>query len=510
MIRTFARPPAGVVAACIADIAAAITAANNNNNNNNKSATPSSVTTSAALLDKRSGDLSGYRGPRAPDAVVAVSSEDEIAAVLAICNKHKVPVIPMAGATSIEAQIVPTDAGGIILDVSGMDSIVAIHKDDMDAVVQPGINWIHLREVLEADGLLFPPDPGAAACIGGMCGTNCSGTLAFRYGTMKDNVLSLRVALADGTVIQTRRRAVKSSAGYDLTRLFIGSEGTLGVITQATLRLRRIPTHRTVALAQFATLRAATTAVHRLVLTGTPFQRVELIDAHFLRALALQEASSAAGFPFDLSPTLLVECVVVSDSGVAEQVAAFHGVCGGAQKVRVAESAEEADRLFALRKKVYFAGPLLRAHESVPAAVRVDEARLTRLSTDVAVPVSRLGDAMEATERMLQEEGLIGPMVAHAGDGNFHCMLLVKIGDAEEAAASERIKHRLGELALSMDGTVSGEHGIGMSKRALFQKEADPAALVLMKKIKKTLDPNNILNPGKIFVPDDDSHRSHL
>ncbi|KAJ1557926.1 hypothetical protein HK405_014831 [Cladochytrium tenue] len=397
---------------------------------------------------------------------------------------------------------------------------------DQDVVVQPGISWIALREALAPRGLFFPPDPGAAACIGGMCGTNCSGTLAYRYGTMKDNVLSLRVVLADGSVVVTRRRAVKSSAGYDLTRLFIGSEGTLGVVTQATLRLRRIPKHTTVVLAQFETLRAAAAAVHRLVLSGVAYERLEILDGDFLRALAVFErlqqhspadtansdnaSSTPRPFPFEARPALLVQCAAHLPGALQDQVDALLPALKAARPslLRVAASDHEAARLFDIRRRAYLAGPLLRADSGLAGAAGIPVVAaeaITRVSTDVAVPVSRLADAMDAARALIAEEGLVGPIVAHAGDGNFHCLLLVRHDNEAEAAAAERVKVRLADVALAMDGTITGEHGVGFTKRALFEKEADPAALALMRLIKKRLDPRAILNPGKVLAPEDAS-----
>ncbi|KAI9324814.1 hypothetical protein DFJ73DRAFT_871406 [Zopfochytrium polystomum] len=511
-ISSFPRPPASVLSACIADLNAAAASL---------PAGALSIETSASLLRRRSHDYT-YHTPHPPDAVAAAASEQAIAAVLACCNAHRVPVIPLAGGTSLEAHTVPTAAGGVVLDTSGMDAVVAVHSADMDAVVEPGVGWTELRDALAPHGLFFPPDPGAAACIGGMCGTNCSGTLAYRYGTMKDNVLSLRVVLADGRVIQTRRRAVKSSAGYDLTRLFVGSEGTLGVVSRATLRLRKLPTHTTVCLASFPSLRAAAAAVHALVLSGTPFQRLEMLDALCVRSVNLHDLKPGEPAPFDEATTLLAECAALSDAGVREQVDAFRRIvsggtgtasaasasasAGSVSSMRIATSHDEAERLWDLRKKAYFSAPSLRTHPSVqdgPAAAGTT-ASVGVLTTDVAVPISRLGDAMAAAADLLREEGMVGPMVAHAGDGNFHCFLLVKAGDAAEAAAAERVRDRLGALALSMDGTVTGEHGIGLGKRRLLEDEAGPEAMALMRRLKVALDPNNILNPGKVFIPHDD------
>ncbi|KAJ3410858.1 hypothetical protein HDV05_003147 [Chytridiales sp. JEL 0842] len=444
---------------------------------------------SGRIIERRSHDLT-YHTPHRPDAVVQVNTEEEVSAFMRICNKHKVPVIPLAGGTSIEGHTIPTDKGGIVLDVSNMDKVIAIHDKDMDVVVQPGVGWMELKEQLAPYNLFFPPDPGAAACIGGMAGCNCSGTLAFRYGTMKDNVLSLRVVLPDGTIIKTRNRAVKSSAGYDLTRFFVGSEGTLGVITQATLRLRRVPTHSTVALAQFPSLDSAAAAVLDCVRSGDNFQRLEIIDDLAVRAVnnGIRDPTKK----FKNQNTLLVECAGFSPETVQGQLTTFRNACTthGSSSISIASSAEEAERLWDVRKKAYFAAPSLRAHEKLPVGV---------LTTDVAVPVSRLVDILHLSRSLLASSGLVGPIVAHAGDGNFHSLLVVDTTNPTEIALAEKFRDDIAREALKMGGTVTGEHGIGSGKMHLLEEELGPNGMEFMKKLKRTVDPNNILNPGKIF-----------
>ncbi|KAJ3100185.1 hypothetical protein HDU96_010419 [Phlyctochytrium bullatum] len=462
------------------------------------------IMTDAATLERRSRDVS-YHTPCLPHAVVQVVSEKDVVAVMEGCHRHRIPVIPRAGGSSLEGHIIPTPAGGIVLDVSPMDKIVAVHAEDLDVVVQPGVGWVDLRDHLEPHQLFFPPDPGAAACVGGMCGTNCSGTLAFRYGTMKDNVLSLRVVLADGSVVKTRNRAVKSSAGYDLTRLFVGSEGTLGVVTEATLRLRVRPKHTTVALAQFAHLATAATAVQLLVRSGSPFHRLELLDDVTVKAVNVGIKDPAERFR-ELT-TILAECAGATEEAVRAQQDTFFEICGrlvrgeevGSGGVRgmlaAAVTPQEAERLWDLRKKVFFACPNARLGDDNGG--RDWEV----LVTDVAVPLSRLVESLAEARALLGELGLVGPIVAHAGDGNYHVCLILRKGDAGEIERAERFRDVIAKKAIEAGGTCTGEHGVGEGKRHLLEIEAGPTGIALMRKIKDTLDPHHILNPGKVLIP---------
>ncbi|KAJ3094845.1 hypothetical protein HDU96_001451 [Phlyctochytrium bullatum] len=479
-------PPHPHLDACLADIRSQLSA-------------DGEATTNPKVLARRSHDVSYHRACM-PHAVVEAACEEDVVVVLRACNRYKVPVIARAGGTSLEGHTIPSPHhGGVVLDLSAMDRIVAIHPDDMDVVVEPGVGWMDLRDALEPHGLFFPPDPGAAACVGGMCGTNCSGTLAYRYGTMKDNVLSLRVVMADGTVVTTRRRAVKSSAGYDLTRLFVGSEGTLGVVTQATLRLRVLPTRTTVALAQFSHLASAAEAVQRLVRSGAPFHRLEILDEVCVRAVNLGIGEARKRFP-ELT-TLLAECAGATPREVDAQLAVFRDVCGalvkaegsGAGGVTVATDKAEGERLWDLRKKAFFAAPNLRPTLDGKCGVMV---------SDVAVPMSRLVGSLGTARKLLDEMGLVGPIVAHAGDGNYHVLLVVRTDDGgAEVEKAERFREEIGRLAIEEGGTCTGEHGIGEGKRELLEMEVGPEAIKLMRTLKDTLDPNHILNPGKVLLP---------
>ncbi|KAI8847812.1 FAD/FMN-dependent dehydrogenase [Chytridium lagenaria] len=419
----------------------------------------SSVSIDQRVLTRRSKDVS-YHPPQMPHAVVSVACEKDVAIVVSACNKYRIPLTARAGGTSLEGHIIPPSQGGIILDVSPMDAILQFNPQDLDVTVQPGVNWLDLREYLEPHGLFFPPDPGAAACVGGMCGTNCSGTLAFRYGTMKDNVLGLRVVLADGTIIKTRGRAVKSSAGYDLTRLFIGSEGTLGIVTQATLRLRVHPTHSTVSLAQFPTLPTAAHAVHLLVQSGAPFHRLEILDDLCVEAVNL--GISKPSQKFAPLTTLLAECSGCSAQDMNAQLEVFNKICRDAGgTVTVATDPEEAQRLWDLRKKAFFAAPNLRLSES--------RKKLGVLVTDVAVPLSHLVDSLSHAKQLLKDMHLVGPIVAHAGDGNYHVLLVVDTGDEGEVKRAEKFRDEIGRRAVAVGGTCTGEHGVGEGKRHLLE-----------------------------------------
>ncbi|KAI9352144.1 hypothetical protein BDR26DRAFT_971040 [Obelidium mucronatum] len=447
------------------------------------------IQTDARTLQRLSHDQS-YHKARAPGAVVGVASEAAVSLVMALAHKHAVPVVPFAAGSSLEGQTLALDHG-IILDFSDMDRVVAVHTEDLDCVVEPGVGWGELKEALKPTGLFFPPDPGAAACIGGMCGTNCSGTLAFRYGTMKDNVLSLRVVLADGTIIKTRNRAVKSSAGYDLTRLFIGSEGTLGLVTQATLRLRRIPTHSNVIVAQFPTLASSAATVQHLVQSGAPFLRLEIIDDLCIKAVNNEIEDPKLKFA-ELT-TIMAECAGTSADAVTEQINTFKAACGSiAVNVTLATNEKEADRLWNLRKRAFFSAPSLRHHEKGK--------EWSTIVTDVAVPISRLVDILVATKKLVADAKLVSPIVAHAGDGNFHCLMVVDKNDPDEFKRAKDVRDEMARLALKMQGTCTGEHGIGIGKMHLLEEELGEGALQVMRKVKKALDPKNILNPGKVFL----------
>lgn len=420
-----------------------------------------------------------HHAPRLPDAVVWPETTAEVARIAGICAEHGCPIVAWGTGTSLEGHVIPV-MGGVTLDFSRMDRVLAVNAEDMDAVVQPGVTRGRLNEELRATGLFFPVDPGADASLGGMAATRASGTCAVRYGTMRDAVLALEVVLADGRVIRTGTRARKSSAGYDLTRLFVGSEGTLGLITELTLRLSGQPEAISAATCAFERLEDAVATVIETIQTGVPVARIELLDP-----LTIRGFNAYSGYALAERPTLFLE-FHGSEAGVAEQaetvgaIAAEHGA-GGFDWT--ADHAART-RLWAARHGAYHAMMALR-----PGA--------KGYVTDACVPISRLAEAIRETEADLAESPLLAPLVGHAGDGNFHLAILIDPDDPGEKAEAERIANRVSERALRLGGTVTGEHGVGIGKRALMAEEHG-AAWQVMGALKAALDPAGILNPGKI------------
>ena len=415
-----------------------------------------------------------------PDAVVMARSTAEVARVLAACSVHRVPVIPFGAGSSLEGQIIATE-GGISLDLSGMNRILAVHAADMDCQVECGVTRQRLNEELRETGLFFPVDLGAHATLGGMAATRASGTTTVRHGSMRDLVMGLTVVLPDGRIVRTGGRARKSASGYDLTHLFVGSEGTLGVITELTLRLHAQPSLRQSLLASFPDLQSATETVVAALQTGLALNRIELADALQMTAI---NRYSHAGLPE--TPTLWVELVgseiaVPHDLRLFEELAQESGAIG----IRRADTAEAANRLWSIRHGALYAARALRPG-------------IKGISTDVCVPVSNLPDCIGRIQRVIAATGLKAPLIGHVGDGNFHLVLLFDPADAGETAAARRINETLVDLALSMGGTATGEHGVGLGKKAYMAAEHGPA-LDLMRVIKRAVDPANIMNPGKIF-----------
>lgn len=431
--------------------------------------------------DHHAASESFHRGP-SPDAVAFPESVQEVATILRACNAVRVPVVPWGTGTSLEGHALATQ-GGITLNLQGMNRIIEIRADDMQASVQPGVTREGLNVELRASGLFFPVDPGANASLGGMAATRASGTTAVRYGTMRDNVLALQVVLADGRIIRTGTRAAKSSAGYDLTGLFVGSEGTLGVITELTLRLRGQPEETAAAVCAFGSLDQAVECVTATIQSGIPMARIEFVDALTARAFNLQ-----AGTSLPEAPHLMVE-FHGSPGAVREDAARFGEIAQefGAKGFDWAVTAEDRARLWRMRHGAYHAALALR-----PGA--------SGMTTDVCVPMSHLPAAVAAAAADIAASGLIGPIVGHVGDGNFHSLLLVDPHAPEEIARAKAVAHRMAERALEVGGTISGEHGIGLGKRGLMPAQHGEAWQV-MGAIKAALDPQGILNPGKL-VPD--------
>ena len=420
--------------------------------------------------------------PMPPDAVVWPETTDEVAFAVRTCAEHGVPVVPYGVGTSLEGQVNAAE-GGVCLNFQRMAKVRAVHAEDLDCVVEPGITRTALNAHLRDTGLFFPIDPGADATLGGMAATRASGTNAVRYGTMKDVVLALEVVRADGSVIRTGSRAKKSSAGYDLTRLMVGSEGTLGVITELTLRLSAIPEAMSSARVSFPDVGAACRAAMGAIQMALPVARMELMDALMVRQV---NAHSGIGLPE--TPVLLME-FHGSAASVAEQAETFAEIAAdaGGTGLDWTTSPEERTRLWQARHDAYWAMMAAR-----PGASNV--------TTDVCVPISALADAVTAAAAMADELRLIAPIVGHVGDGNFHCGVLLDLDDADEVTRAKQFVSWLAEMALSHGGTCTGEHGVGQGKAGYLPAEHG-AALGSMIAIKRALDPAGILNPGKIFLP---------
>lgn len=436
-------------------------------------------TTSEAVRHQHGKDES-YHTPMAPDAVVFAESEEEIARAVTVCNRLKYPVIPFGTGTSLEGHIGAL-RGGVSIDTSLMNRVLAVHAEDLDVTVQPGVTRKQLNEHLRDTGLFFPIDPGADASIGGMTATRASGTNAVRYGTMRENVLSLRVVTPSGEIIRTSRRARKSSAGYDLTRLFVGSEGTLGVITEITLKVYGIPEAISSAVCQFDTLEGAVDSVITTIHAGVPVARMELLDE--VQMGACIEYSKLEGY--EAKPTIFFE-FHGSEAGVKEQAETVEGITGefGGSSFQWATRTEDRNALWQARHDAYYAALAQRTGSQ-------------GWPTDVCVPVSRLAECIRETKKDIVDSGLYAPLVGHVGDGNFHLVYIIDPENEEELSRAKAHSERMVRRALDMDGTCTGEHGVGYGKMPYLEQEHGPA-LNMMRSIKQALDPNNIMNPGKI------------
>ncbi|MDM7980061.1 MAG: FAD-linked oxidase C-terminal domain-containing protein [Rhizobium sp.] len=421
-----------------------------------------------------------YLPSQRPDGVVFAESSEDVREVVRICATHRVPVVPFGTGSSLEGQV-NAPCGGISIDFSRMNRILAVNAEDLDCTVEPGVTREDLNTYLRDTGLFFPIDPGANASLGGMAATRASGTNAVRYGTMKDNVLALTVVTADGEEIRTAQRARKSSAGYDLTRLFVGSEGTLGVITSVTLRLQGIPAKISGGVVAFPTLEDACNAVIMTIQMGIPVARIELLDEMQIRACNAYSKLSYAE-----RPTLFVEFHGTEETVAlqAEQFGEIAAEFGGGEFAYTA-NAEERNQLWKARHNAYWASRALAPE-------------LSALSTDVCVPISRLAECVAATQADIREHGFLAPIVGHAGDGNFHVLLLFNDKDAADVEKAEAFLERLNGRALAMEGTCTGEHGVGQGKISYLEQEL-ASALPAMRAVKAGLDPDNIFNPGKIF-----------
>ena len=437
------------------------------------------VTTAAAIREQHGKDES-FHACAPPDAVVFAQTTDEVSRIVMACAARDVPVIPFGTGTSLEGHVAALH-GGVSIDVSQMNEILAVNAEDLTCQVQPGVRRKQLNEHLRDTGLFFPIDPGADASLGGMTATRASGTNAVRYGTMRENVMSLEVVMADGRIIRTARRSKKSSAGYDLSRLFVGSEGTLGVITEVTLKLFGIPEAISAAVCSFGDMESAVNTVILTIQSGIPIARIELLDA-----VQMDACNKYSDLNYPVAPTLFFEFHGTENS-VAEQVKQVQNIAGelGGTDFSWARKAEDRSKLWQARHDAYYAALALR-----PGCKGI--------ATDVCVPISRLAECILETQVDIRDSGLIAPIVGHVGDGNFHLVLCVDPDDADEMVRAEDLNERMVMRALAMDGTCTGEHGVGYGKIGFLEVEHGEA-LSVMRDLKHALDPKNIMNPGKIL-----------
>ncbi|KAG0541726.1 hypothetical protein BDA96_02G042300 [Sorghum bicolor] len=424
-----------------------------------------------------------HKAINVPDVVVFPSSQDEVQKIVMACNKYKVPIVPYGGATSIEGHTLAPH-GGVCIDMTLMKKIKSLNVEDMDVVVEPGVGWIELNEYLKPYGLFFPLDPGPGATIGGMCATRCSGSLAVRYGTMRDNVINLRAVLPNGDVVKTGSRARKSAAGYDLARLIIGSEGTLGVITEVTLRLQKLPSHSVVAMCNFKTIKDAADVAIATMLSGIQVSRVELLDEVQIKAINMANGKNLPEVPTLMFEFIGTEAYALEQTLLVQKIANKHH---GSDFVFVEEPDAKAE-LWKIRKEALWAGFAMKPDYEA-------------MITDVCVPLSRLAECISTSKRLLDASPLTCLVIAHAGDGNFHTIILFDPSQDDQQKEAERLNHFMVDTALSMEGTCTGEHGVGTGKMKYLEKELGIESLRTMKRIKGALDPNNIMNPGKLIPP---------
>ncbi|MDF1481997.1 FAD-binding oxidoreductase [Extensimonas sp. H3M7-6] len=441
---------------------------------------PEQLSTALAVREQHGRDESAFDVPP-PAAVVFAQSTQDVADTVRLASEYEVPVIPYGAGSSLEGHLLAVQ-GGISLDVSRMNQVLSIAADDLTVTVQPGISRKTLNEAIKHTGLFFPIDPGADASIGGMCSTRASGTNAVRYGTMRENVLALQVVTASGEVIRTGTRAKKSSAGYDLTRLYVGSEGTLGVITEVTLRLYPLPEAISAAICSFPSVEAAVRTVIQTIQLGVPIARVELIDAQSVACL-----NRYSKLTLREEPLLLME-FHGTPASVEEQAQTVQDIARefGGQDFEWAVTPEERTRLWSARHNALFA-----ALQSRPGA--------RPINTDTCVPISRLADCILETIAEVEASGIPYFLVGHVGDGNFHVGFLIDPNAPQERVTAEDLNHKLVARTLRMGGTCSGEHGVGLHKMGFLLDETGAGAVEVMRSIKRALDPKNIMNPGKIF-----------
>jgi D-lactate dehydrogenase (cytochrome) len=422
--------------------------------------------------------------PMLPDAVVFAHSTEEVAEIVGLCAQYAVPVIPYGTGSSLEGHLLAI-RGGISLDVSEMNRVIAVNAEDLTATVQAGVTRKALNVHIKDTGLFFPIDPGADASLGGMAATRASGTNAVRYGTMRENVVSLTVVTAEGKIVKTARRARKSSAGYDLTRIFVGSEGTLGIITEVTVKLYPQPEAISAAVCNFPTVEDAVQCVITTIQMGVPVARVEFLDAAFVRAVNVHSKLALKESPLLLFEFHGSEASVKEQAELVQEIASEHH----GMEFTWATNPEDRTRLWTARHNAYFAG--LQVKPGTRA-----------ITTDVCVPISKLAESIMTTVADCEKSTIPSLILGHVGDGNYHVMLLVDPAKPEEFAEAERINHALVSRAIRMDGTCTGEHGVGLHKMPFLIEEHGEDALDLMRALKRAFDPQNIMNPGKIVAVD--------
>lgn len=434
--------------------------------------------TSQALREQHSHTTT-YIPSQLPDAVVFAKSTLDVQETVRICAKYKVPIIPFGTGTSLEGGV-NAPAGGISIDLNAMNQIISVNTEDLDCVVQPGVTREALNDYLRDTGLFFPIDPGANASLGGMAATRASGTNAVRYGTMRENVINVTAVMPDGRIVKTANRARKTSAGYDLTKLMVGSEGTFGVITELTLRLYGVPERISAGVCQFPTVDDACNTTILAMQSGMPLARIELLDA-----LQMEMINAYSKLDYAAKPTLFLE-FHGSDAAVEEQIEMFNLIAGdlGGDSIKWVDTTEARNKLWKARHDAYYAMLAWRTG-------------CRGIATDACVPISRLAKCIEETQRDVEELGLIAPIIGHVGDGNFHVTPLVMMDDPDEVARAEEFIERLNLRAIAMEGTCTGEHGIGQGKRRFIRLEHGAGADIMMS-LKQAIDPDNIMNPGKV------------
>ncbi|KAH6935636.1 hypothetical protein HPB50_007209 [Hyalomma asiaticum] len=446
---------------------------------------PKNVSTTEAIREQHSRD-EGPHPPSPPDVVVFAQDTSQVSRAAQLCYQKGIPMMPFGSGSGLEGGVNAVK-GGVCIDVSQMDKMVELNASDFDVVVEPGLTWRNLNQQIRDTGLWFPVDPGADASLGGMCSTSASGTNAVRYGTMRENVLNLEVVLPDGTVVHTAgkgRRTRKTSAGYNMTNLFVGSEGTLGIITQATLRLHSAPQVIVAAAVPFATTTAAVEAVVQTLQCNVPVARIEFLDENTMVACNKYNKTD-----YKVAPTLFLEFHGSSDQAVREQVDMVTDIAqsNGATEMEWAREPEERSKLWKARHAIFYATCAMRPNTRCYV-------------TDVCVPISRLPALVAAAKEDIAQHGIQATVVGHVGDGNFHTMMLFDPQDSKETADIFDVAHKLANRALDLNGTSTGEHGIGIGKRSLLVRELGESGIQLMRTLKNAVDPKGIMNPGKLFL----------